>query len=104
VNPATCAAPGCDNAVLRRPGPGRPAIYCSATCRPSRRPGHSATITVDLGHDDTATSGSGWTLILRRGHRQVTIADNLGRFEAILLHNDLQQLLHPHQKGAATTT
>ncbi|HUG84034.1 MAG TPA: hypothetical protein VMM13_05690 [Euzebya sp.] len=104
MNPATCAAPDCDNPVPRRPGPGRPPIYCTPTCRPSRRHGQPSTITIDLGHDDTATTGTGWTLTLRRGPREVTIANNLGRFEAILLHNDLQQLLHPHQKGAATTT
>lgn len=103
MNPAPCAAPGCDNPVPHRPGPGRPAIYCSSTCRPSRQPGHGHTITVNLAHDDDATPGAGWTLTLRRGTRQVRIADNLGRFEAILLHNELQALLHPREKGAVTT-
>ena len=36
----TCASAGCDNAVIRRPGRrGRPPIYCSPACRPSRTGG-----------------------------------------------------------------
>jgi hypothetical protein len=98
----TCAAPDCDNPVPRPPGPGRPPIYCSATCRPSATP--RPAITVDLDHDDTTHSGAGWTVTLRRGPRAVTVASDLGRFAATMLRDDLQRLLHPRTKEAPHTT
>ncbi len=102
MNARACAAPDCDNPVPRRPGPGRPQIYCSPACRPSATP--RPAITVDVDHDNTVTSGAGWTVTLRRGPRTVTIATNLGRFAAIMLHDDLQRLLHPRREEGAPTT
>jgi hypothetical protein len=104
MNAPTCAAPGCDQPVPRRPGPGRPAIYCSPACRPSATTRRQGPITVDIDHDDTTPRGAGWTVTMRRGHRRVTIASDIGRFAATLLRDDLQRLLHPRsQEGARTT-
>jgi len=99
----TCAAPGCDHPVPRRPGPGRPAIYCSPACRPSATPRPGGPITVDATHDDSATGGAGWTVTLRRGRRAVPVASDLGRFAARLLRDDLQRLLHPRREEGAHT-
>lgn len=98
-----CAAPNCDNPVPRRPGPGRPAIYCTPTCRPSHNPRPDGPITINIDPQPAAPGSAGWTLTLRRGQRTVTIANNLGRFAAILLHNDIQQLLNPRRQEETPT-
>lgn len=91
-----CAAAGCDNAVVRRPGPGRPAIYCSPACRPTPvRP----RVVVEVDHPDASTDGRAtrrvWTVRLRRGTRTVVIAENLGWPSANALAGQLDDLLHP---------
>jgi len=96
-----CAAAGCDNPVLRRPGPGRPAIYCSPDCRPTRcRPG----IVVEVEHPDESPDGRQpqrvWTVRLRRGRRVVVIADSLGWPSAHALAAQLEDLLgRARQRG-----
>lgn len=94
---STCAAPDCDNPVVRRPR-GRPAIYCSPTCRPSRRARHPR-LTVEIDHPDTSPDGRPtdrvWTVRLRRGPTTVTIADDLGWPSANTLADQLNNLLHP---------
>jgi hypothetical protein len=102
----TCARPDCDNPVIRRPGrTGRPPIYCSPTCRPSRTAsparGH---IKVDIDQDDDSDGlhpGRSWIVSLRRGPRTVIVGGDLGRFAATALSTELHQLLHPRtrQKG-----
>ena len=55
----TCAAPGCHNPVVRTCGrTGRPPIYCSSACRPSRAPrpdGHQ--ISVEATQNDPSQDG-----------------------------------------------
>jgi hypothetical protein len=99
-----CAAAGCDNPVVRRPGRrGRPPIYCSPACRPSRTGTNE--IHVDVHHDRNDDVGAGrfWTVTLRRGHRSVEVGRHLGRFSATLLAGELRALLHPRarQEGDA---
>jgi hypothetical protein len=91
---STCAASGCENPVPRRPGPGRPAIYCSPECRPTRcRPG----IVVEIDHPDESPDGRRarrvWTVRLRRGRRVVVIAGDLGWPSANALATQLEDLL-----------
>ncbi len=99
-----CASPGCDKAVPRRPGPGRPPIYCSPDCRTRRR---QHKIIVEVDHPELSPDGRPvtrvWTVRLRRGHHVVVIADNLGWPTANALACQLDHLLHPalHQNGAA---
>lgn len=100
----TCAAPGCDNPVVRRPGRrGRPPIYCSLACRPSLRGANE--IHVDVVHEEPDDIGAGrlWTVTLRRGHRRVVVGRDLGRFSATLLAAELRSFLHPRarQEGDA---
>jgi len=101
----TCAAPGCDNVVVRTPGrTGRPPIYCSATCRPSRPPrpdGHRISVeaTQDEHGDDGPRGGRTWTVTLRRGPNAVIVGHDLGRFAATALTGELRQLLHPRGDG-----
>jgi hypothetical protein len=103
-DPALCAAPGCDNPVERTNTPGRPPIYCSASCRPSRR---RAGVTVEVAHPDTSPDGRDtnrvWLVRLRRGPRAVTIATDLGWPSAYALATQLEQLLgaRPRQEGGA---
>ena len=93
---STCAAPGCDKVVVRRPGPGRPAIYCSPACRASPlRPA----IVVEVDHPEASTDGRDarrvWTVRLRRGRRVVVVAENLGWPSASALAGQLDDLLGP---------
>jgi hypothetical protein len=106
ANQRTCANPDCDNIVPRRQRTGRPAIYCSTSCRPSAQ--HTApTITVEIGHPDRSPDGRPpqrvWTVRLRRGTHTVTIADNLGWPTAAALAEQLDSLIHgqPSQKRDA---
>ncbi|HEX2064130.1 MAG TPA: hypothetical protein VHE80_06885 [Acidimicrobiales bacterium] len=99
----TCAAPDCDEPVARKPGQrGRPPIYCSPGCRPSRK-GSGNQIRVDVDHDDVDGAGRFWTVTLHRGRRSVVVGRELGRFSATMLAGDLQALLHPRtrQEGDA---
>jgi hypothetical protein len=100
--PVACAAPACDNPVPRRRGPGRPAVYCSITCRPKhRRPG----ILVEVDHPDNSPDGRPvsrvWSVRLRRGQEVVVIADDLGWPSANALAGALDDLLRPpsRQRG-----
>jgi hypothetical protein len=103
-----CAADGCDNTVIRHGRPGRPAIYCSPDCRPSRIAGPGRPVIVvevaqDDEHDgDGAKAGRNWVVQLRRGHDTVTIGRDLGRFSAIALAGELLRLFGsaPHGGGA----
>lgn len=98
-----CAATGCTNTVPTTGRPGRPAIYCSPTCRPSHKPSNpqrSPALTVDLIDTNNTTHPPGrnphnWTVRIRRGPISVTVADHLGRFTATALADDLQHLIYP---------
>jgi hypothetical protein len=101
----TCAAPGCDNPVARRPGRrGRPPIYCSPSRRPSRK-GTINQVRVEVAQDDDDAHGSGrfWTVTLRRGRRSVVVGRDLGRFSATVLCGELRAVLHSRtrQEGDA---
>jgi hypothetical protein len=93
---STCAAPGCENPVPRKPR-GRPAIYCNAACRPSQR---SSGIDVELLRDDGDAGSAGriWTVRLRRRGRSVTVAESLGWPSATALAGDLTELLTPRRR------
>ncbi len=101
----TCASPGCDNPVARRPGQrGRPPIYCSPACRPSRQT-TGTQIRVELDHDDDDADGAGrfWTVTLHRGARCVVVGRDLGRFSATVLAGELRTLLHPRTRQEGDT-
>jgi hypothetical protein len=98
----TCAAPGCNNPVIRPLGrPGRPPIYCSRECRPSTS-GRSEPITVELDQVDPDDEASrvtrSWVVRLRRGHQTVTVGHDLGRFSATALSGELRRLLYPRTR------
>jgi hypothetical protein len=99
----TCAAAGCANPVPVGTR-GRPAIYCSAACRPSgqRRPG----IAVELDHPTESPDGRPpervWAVRLRRGQHIVVIADGLGWPTATALAQQLQDLLAPRRQRPST--
>ncbi len=92
--PVTCAAPTCDKLVTRRPGPGRPALYCSPACR-AKNP--RSKIVVEVAHPDASPDGRPvqrvWTVRLRRGEHVVLIADDLGWPSAKALAGQLDDLL-----------
>jgi hypothetical protein len=103
-----CAADECQNTVVRSRRPGRPAIYCSPDCRPSRiaGPGHPAIVVEvvqdDSGEDDGIQAGRNWVVRLQRGDDTVTIGHDLGRFSAQALAGDLRRLFGPAgQRGEA---
>ncbi|MGH9094440.1 MAG: hypothetical protein ACRDXE_04705 [Acidimicrobiales bacterium] len=105
---ATCAAPGCEQPVHRANHTGRPAIYCSPQCRPSRNPTpRRAQIVVEIEHPDISPDGRPadrvWTVQLRRGQHRVAIADDLGWPSANALAHDLNALLNtnPSRTGGA---
>ena len=102
-----CAAAGCDNSVERHPGRvGRPPIYCSPACRPSRTgcPGRNQ-ISIEVDHDDHDGDRPGrcWVVTLRRGTKSVVVGRDLGRFSATVLSGELRAILQPgaRQEGDA---
>jgi len=107
VSGPACAAAGCDNAVERHPGRvGRPPIYCSPACRPSRTgcAGRSQ-ISVDVDQQENDGDGSGrcWVVTLRRGTNAVVVGRDLGRFSATVLSGELRALLHPRARQEGDT-
>jgi hypothetical protein len=91
--PRICAAPGCTNEVLRRLGArGRPHIYCSLTCRPSKKPNVLA-VDIEL-DDDSENPGRAWVVRLHRGNRSVVVGRDLGRFSAAVLAAELRTVVH----------
>ena len=97
-----CAAEGCDRPVPRGQR-GRPHIYCSPGCRPSRARHPGGTIVVEVDHeatpDDARPAGRIWIVRLRRNQRTVTIASELGRPSADHLATQIGALLNPHQQA-----
>jgi hypothetical protein len=89
-----CARDGCDNLVMRSARPGRPAIYCSPECRPTRQKGSllSVSVTHEPTEEGTRPAGRIWQVQLRRGARSVTIADGLGRPSAEHLARQVSEL------------
>jgi len=107
VSGPACAAAGCDNAVDRHPGRvGRPPIYCSPACRPSRAGcagRNQISVEVEQQEDDGDGSGRCWVVTLRRGTAAVVVGRDLGRFSATVLCGELRNVLHPRarQEGDA---
>lgn len=93
-----CAADGCDNTVVRSRRPGRPAIYCSAECRPSRIAGTGPLVAVEVAQDDSdnddgSRAGRDWIVKLQLGHDSVIVGRDLGRFSAMALAGELRHFL-----------
>lgn len=101
----SCAAPGCVNPLPPR-GAGRPAIYCSPACRPSKQaPQHQ--LRVEVNHPEASPDGRApervWIVRLRRGNQAVVIADCLGWPSATALARQLEDLIHvPARKEPVT--
>jgi hypothetical protein len=93
---ALCAAPGCDEVVVRS-GRGRPRLYCSPTCRPAARGRAGVHVIVEVDHaptpDNERPTGRVWLVRMRRGPRSVVIAAELGRPSADHLAGQLNELL-----------
>jgi hypothetical protein len=106
----TCAAPGCGRTVSRRPGRGRPPIYCSPACRPSQTGGRgqrrAVTVEVDPDDSNAADPAAARTFLvrLRRGKRAVVVAREVGRFSAAVLAEELRGLLGPVARQGGGTT
>jgi hypothetical protein len=107
VSGPACAAAGCDNTVERRPGRlGRPPIYCSPACRPSRSgcAGRNLiSVEVDQEDHDGDRPGRSWVVTLRRGTSAVVVGRDLGRFSATVLSGDLRALPHPRARQEGGT-
>jgi len=107
VSGPACAAAGCDNVVERHPGRvGRPPIYCSPECRPSRNGcvgGNQISVEVDQQDHDGDRPGRCWVVTLRRGPNTVVVGRDLGRFSATVFSGELRRLLQPdnRQEGGA---
>lgn len=104
----TCASPDCDNPVVGRPGAlGRPPIYCSPACRPSRKGAYAdRRIVVEVDqqdNDECEGAGRLWVVRIRRGGRSVVLGRDLGRFSATVLAGELRAVLQPgtRQEGDA---
>lgn len=95
-NVIVCAAPGCDEPVVRG-GRGRPRIYCSPGCRPGRLRQAGSALIVEVDHeptpDDIRPTGRIWMVRLRRAHHTVVIATQLGRPSADHLAGKITKLL-----------
>ncbi len=104
--PVLCAAPGCDNHVVRVPGRvGRPPLYCSPQCRPTRASA-GAVVGVEVEaveHDGTGDRDRSWRVRLRMGSHAVVLGDDYGRISAIVLAGELRTLLHPPARQEGVT-
>jgi hypothetical protein len=98
---ATCAASGCDRPVPNSGRPGRPAIYCSAQCRPSGAKTHRLVVEIDAPSvaDGERPSGRVFRVRLRRGARAVVVADGLGRLAATAFALDIEAVVTPNSRG-----
>ncbi|HVA75058.1 MAG TPA: hypothetical protein VNF71_10910 [Acidimicrobiales bacterium] len=102
----TCAAPDCEQPVHRTNRTGRPAIYCTPACRPSRnRTPRQNQITVEVEHPEASPDGRPtervWAVRLKRGDQIVEIADGLGWPSATALARALDNLLDARPRPAA---
>jgi len=99
-----CAAEGCDRPVKRQPGQrGRPPIYCSAQCRPSR-PGQGARrVEVDVEPVDDNDGDRSFVVRLRRGTRSVVVATDVGRISAAVLAAEIRAVLEPRTRQEGVT-
>lgn len=103
---ALCAAPGCDEIIVRA-GRGRPKLYCSPACRPAARGHAGVRVIVEVDHAPTPDlgrpTGRVWLVRMRCGTRSVVIAAELGRPSADHLAGQLNELLATRRraKGAA---
>lgn len=93
-----CQAPGCEVLFDITTARGRPRLYCSAACRPSRRSRSApAEITVEVVADTSSdvppSATRHFTVRLRRAEKTVVVANDVGRFSAALLAEDLRLLL-----------
>ena len=89
-----CAAPGCANPVPPRVGrAGRPPIYCSPECRPSRQP-RRPDLVIELDHDDHDVDATrDWVVRLRRGAESVVVGRGLGALSARAFATELRRFL-----------
>jgi hypothetical protein len=107
VTAVVCAAPGCDEPVVRSGRRGRPAVYCAPACRPAGRGRAGVHVIVEVDHEPTPDNerptGRVWLVRLRRGTQGVVIAAELGKPSADLLAGQLNELLATRRraKGAA---
>ncbi|HET6874844.1 MAG TPA: hypothetical protein VFH70_08705 [Acidimicrobiales bacterium] len=96
-----CAAEACDNPVPMAER-GRPPIYCSPACRPSRRSTGRRRITVELTNPPVSPDGRPlqrvWLVSLRRADLVVTVAENLGWPSASALAAQLEEILYSDRK------
>jgi hypothetical protein len=98
--PTSCAAPGCANPITPHRS-GRPARYCSSTCRirhhRQRRQTTADPITVEVDAGSASSRGRppdrSWLVRLRRSDRAVIIAIGLRRHAADRLAEQLTDLL-----------
>lgn len=99
--PLSCAGPGCTEAFAPRPT-GRPARYCSASCRcraqrARQRARAPVSVEVDLGSASSRgrLPGRSWMVRLRRGPDSVIVAVGLSRPSADRLAAHITDLLKP---------
>ena len=97
-----CAAPGCNNPTTTSPT-GRPARFCTDTCRKRahRHQQHTTNTPVSVEVDTGSASSRGrtpdraWLVRLRRADHNVIIAIGLRRHTADRLAEQINNLLNP---------
>lgn len=104
--PPGCAAPGCLNPIIRHPT-GRPARYCSNTCRvrhhrQQRINPDPITVEVDMGSASSRGRAPerAWLVRICRGDRAVIVAIGLRRPAADRLAEQLNELLNDKEVPA----
>ncbi len=94
-----CSAPGCTATITEQPT-GRPARYCSPTCRVrAHRNRNAAPVTVEIDTGSASSRGRppdrAWLVRLRRADRTVIVAIGLRRPAAERLAHQITELLAP---------
>ena len=100
-----CAAPGCINTITSTPI-GRPARFCSNTCRSrahrnQQRTTNAAPVIVEVDTGSASSRGRtperSWLVRLRRADHAVIIAIGLRRTAADRLAEQIDDLLNPQR-------
>jgi hypothetical protein len=94
--PKLCAAPGCDEPLPEQTGRGGRRRFCSPRCRTASAV-RTAPLVVEVDHEtleeNTRPIGRVWLVKMRRGPKEVIVAEGLGRPSADYLAGQIADLI-----------
>lgn len=99
--PKICAAPGCEEPLPEQTGRGRRRRFCSPQCRTASAT-RTAPLAVEVDHENLDENarplGRVWLVKMRRGPKEVVVAQGLGRPSADYLARQIADLIERPRK------